>query len=279
MLGHKLVQRLNASGRIVFGAGRGGCGLLAKLGILPTDRCREGAAAFDYGSVEKVIDEISPDVIVNAVGAVKQKREGRRPAKAIEVNSVFPHRLAETAAKRGCRLVTISTDCVFRGDEGMYTEDHTPDADDLYGRSKALGEVTEGNAVTIRTSMIGREIGPPHGLFEWFLSNRGGRVKGFSNAFFSGFTTLELADAISAHLVDDASVRGLYHVSAERISKFELLCLINEKFGFGIEVEEDGEFKIDRSLDSSRFRRATGYVPPAWDAMIERMRDDPTQYE
>ena len=195
------------------------------------------------------------------------------------VNSIFPHRLAELAAYAGFRLVCISTDCVFDGVKGNYSENDTPNAADLYGKSKDLGEVISGNAITLRTSIIGRELQSSHSLVEWFLSNRKGAVKGFVNAIYSGFPTIVLADIIKSLIFDFPEIRGLYHVSSDPINKFDLLSLLNETYQTNITIESDEEFKIDRSLDSSRFRGLTGWKPSAWNEMIIQMADEPTPYE
>lgn len=278
MLGHKLAQRLKVSGYEVYGSVRTECGQLGRLEILSKETCFEHIDASRYASVEGLLETLRPDTVINAAGMVKQRREAVRAAATVEINALFPHRLLESAGRFGARLICISTDCVFSGKKGMYTEGDVPDPEDLYGRSKLLGEVTEGNSLTIRTSMIGREIGQSHGLLEWFLSNSGGKVDGFTRAFFNGLTTLELSNVISGVVVPDRSLKGLYHISSEKISKFELLEIINASYGLDIDIHPDAGPEIDRSLDSGRFRAATGYDPPSWKAMVESMRDDPTRY-
>jgi dTDP-4-dehydrorhamnose reductase len=166
---------------------------------------------------------------------------------------------------------------VFSGIKGGYTEDDLTDAEDLYGRSKALGEVTDSHAITLRTSIIGRELGSQLGLVEWFLAESG-CVRGFSEAYFSGFTTLELAKIIERTILDHRDLSGLYQVSAERIDKCSLLELLRDAFGHNIEIVRDGTVKIDRSLKSARFKTATGYEPPGWEEMISAMTADPTRY-
>jgi dTDP-4-dehydrorhamnose reductase len=184
----------------------------------------------------------------------------------------LPHRLARLCELIGARLVHFSTDCVFDGAHGSYTESDRATADDVYGRSKLLGEVDAPHAVTLRTSMIGPELGSYQGLLEWFLAQKA-TVRGFRRAIFSGVTTLELARVVRDHILPRPDLRGVYHVGAEAISKFDLLTLIGRIYGHDVPIDPDDTFVIDRSLDSSRFRLATGYRAPSWSQMITEMRD------
>jgi dTDP-4-dehydrorhamnose reductase len=195
------------------------------------------------------------------------------------INAVFPQHLAALGARYGFRLITISTDCVFAGDRGMYTEADLSDARDLYGISKFLGEAREGNCLTLRTSIIGRELGTRHSIVEWFLANRGGQVKGFTRAIYTGFPTVVFAEIIGDVIEKNSDMRGLYHVSDEPVSKFDLLTLINRHFDAGITIDPDETYAIDRSLDSTLFRRAVGFAPAPWDEMIGLMAADPTPYD
>jgi dTDP-4-dehydrorhamnose reductase len=197
----------------------------------------------------------------------------------LTVNAIFPHRLAELGREYGYRLITISTDCVFDGLRGNYSEDDIPNATDLYGKSKSLGEVSGENCLTVRTSIIGRELSTSHSLVDWFLANRGGKVKGFARAIYSGFPTIVFAGIIGDLIEHNRTLSGLYHVSSDPIDKFRLLCLIKEKFAVDIEIGRDEDFCIDRSLNSAGFREMTGFRPPAWGEMIAQMASDPTPYD
>ncbi len=211
-----------------------------------------------------------PDIVVNCVGMIKQLKLAEDPLVTLSLNALLPHRLAQLCAVAGARLVHISTDCVFSGDKGMYTEDDIPDARDLYGRSKYLGEVDCKNAITLRTSIIGRELSGGQSLIDWFLSQED-RVKGYSRAIFSGLPTVELARVIRDHVIPFPDLQGVCHVSAEPISKCELLKLVAQAYGKSILIQPDGHLIIDRSLDSSRFRKKTGYSPKPWLAMVRQM--------
>ncbi|MFN0138558.1 MAG: dTDP-4-dehydrorhamnose reductase family protein [Pyrinomonadaceae bacterium] len=239
----------------------------------------ESIEAQDLESVARALAEIRPDTIVNAIGVTKHVPDVANTVKTIAINSLLPHQLAEIAATQNARLICISTDCVFSGNKGNYVETDAPDATDLYGKSKNLGEVVDGDCLTIRTSIIGRELFTRNSLVEWFLSNRGGRVKGFKKAIFSGFPTLMLANILADLIANRPGLRGLYHVSSDPINKFDLLQLISDEMGAGIELEADTEVAIDRSLDSKRFRTDTGFAPQSWPEMVREMVDDARSYE
>jgi dTDP-4-dehydrorhamnose reductase len=278
MLGHKLWQAL--SGRFDTRATfRQSPELYARLGLFDPSRSIGHVSAQDFDGVVRALAAVRPDVVVNCVGIVKQDAAAKDPYQSINTNALFPHRLAQACIASGARLIHISTDCVFTGRSGNYKETDTADAEDLYGRTKWLGEVDYERCLTIRTSMIGRELQGAHGLVEWFLSQRGQCVRGFKRAVFSGFTTEALASIIGDVIAGHVSLRGVWHVAAEPVNKFDLLTLVKEAFSLDIEIEPDETFVCDRSLDGVRFRQETGFMPPTWPEMIERMARDATPYE
>jgi dTDP-4-dehydrorhamnose reductase len=219
----------------------------------------------------QVIADFHPEAVVNAIGIVKQRSEAKEIIPSLEINSLLPHRLALFCRTAGARFVHLSTDCVFSGRKGNYGEADLPDAEDLYGRTKLLGEVSESHCVTLRTSMIGPELSRKTGLLEWFLAQRRQTVKGFTKAIFSGFPTAELARIIERILTEVPELHGLYHVAAQPISKYDLLVLIRDRLRLPTTIEQDATFECDRSLDASRFYQDTGYSPPTWEAMIDDM--------
>ncbi|TCP10541.1 dTDP-4-dehydrorhamnose reductase [Crenobacter luteus] len=220
----------------------------------------------------RLMARVRPDAVVNCIGLVKQLSESELPLAAIPINALLPHRLAEICGLFGARLIHISTDCVFSGRKGLYTETDFADADDLYGRSKYLGEVDYPHAVTLRTSIIGHELNGSRSLVCWFLAQHG-QVSGFRRATFSGLPTVELGRVILEHVLPNTDLHGLYHVSAEPINKFDLLALIAQHYGKNINIIPEDDFFIDRSLDSSRFRQATGFQPKAWDQLVQSMKE------
>lgn len=231
-------------------------------------------AGIDIRSLERLVEvmaDFRPEAVINAVGIVKQRADAKESIPSLEINALLPHRLAVLCKGVGARLIHLSTDCVFSGKKGKYLESDPSDAEDLYGKTKYLGEVHEANSLTLRTSIIGRELSRHTSLLDWFLSRRGS-VKGFTNAIYTGFTTLEMSRIIEKILMEHPDAAGVYQVSSDPINKYELLLLIREKLGLDIEIIPDDVFCCDRSLDSSRFRSDFNYTPPSWPAMIEELR-------
>lgn len=219
-----------------------------------------------------LLRRVRPDAVLNAIGLIKQLPEGQISLPAIRLNALLPHVLAEACADVGARLVHISTDCVFSGDlphPARYREGDIPDARDLYGRSKLLGEVNDGWAVTIRTSMIGRELVRASGLLEWFASHAGESVDGFTGAHFSGLTTRELSRVIRLILLEHPQMTGVWHVAADAIDKHTLLLGLREVLDVDCEIVPRDEPVINRSLDATRFQSVTGYRPPTWSDMLQ----------
>ncbi|MDC0309225.1 SDR family oxidoreductase [bacterium] len=229
-----------------------------------------GVDAENHDSLTRVFGLVKPDVLINCVGLVKQLADAGDPLLAMPINSMLPHRLAALCRVYGARFVHISTDCVFSGKKGAYLETDFPDADDLYGRTKLLGEVDSVHTITLRTSIIGHELFRGRSLINWFLSQHGS-IKGFTRAIFSGVPTVVLAKIIRDVIILRPELHGVYHVAAKPISKYDLLNLISEVYGKQIEIVPDDKLVIDRSLNAERFREATGYVAPAWDEMIKFM--------
>ena len=278
MLGHKLCQV--ASERLEVAATvRETRPTAEALGLSKQVRMIGGVEATDLASVERPVASARPDVVVNCIGIVKQSPLAQDPGASISVNALFPHQLARLCRKSGSRLIHLSTDCVFSGRKGLYVESDVSDAEDLYGRSKFLGEVGESHCITLRTSMIGRELHGANGLVEWFLSQKGKNVRGFRRSIFSGFTTTVLSRIILDVVIPHPELSGVWHVAADPISKHDLLCLINDVYDLGVAIEPDDSVVCDRSLDGSRFASKTEFVAPPWRAMIEEMAQDPTPYE
>lgn len=226
----------------------------------------------NFDSLAPIFSLIKPNTVINCAGITKHKSSSENPLVAIPINSLLPHQLSEYCRLIDARLIHISSDCVFSGHKGAYSEADSPDALDLYGRSKALGEV-DGvkNAITLRTSTIGHELGTSYGLLEWFLS-QGSSCKGFNRAIFSGLPTIELARVIAYYVIPNKDLYGLYNVSGIPITKYELLKILSLEYSKRIDIEEDNDFSIDRSLNSCKFERATGYKPPQWELLVKAMK-------
>ncbi len=278
MLGHKLVQKWQTEFD-VFATVRGEFASYEHFGIFEKNKTFDRISAGNFETIETVVKKIAPQVIFNAIGIIKQLPTSKNVIKTLQINSIFPHQLAEVAEKNEARLINISTDCVFDGKKGNYTEADVPNATDVYGKSKNLGEVLTEKSLILRTSIIGRELSTAHSLVEWFLSNRGKTVKGFVNAIYTGFPTIVFADIIADLIKRQPDLRGLYHVSSEPINKFDLLNLIKKSYGVDIEIEPFEDFYMNRSLDSTEFRNQTGFEPLAWEKMVEKMAQDTTPYD
>ena len=272
MLGSTLLRYLSSQSNIdVYGTARS----FHSVGTLPKALYAHLKLNVDVENADhllKVFSDVRPDVVLNCVGIVKQLSEADDPLTAIPINSLLPHRLAKLCAASGARLIHFSTDCVFLGSKGMYKESDFPDATDLYGRSKLMGEVDYPNAITLRTSLIGHELSGNRSLVSWFLS-QSGSIKGFRRAIFSGLPTVEIARVVHEHVLPNTDLCGLYHLSVDPISKFDLLRLVADVYGKSIEIIPDHQLVIDRSLDSSRFRAATGFSPQHWSEMVQAMHD------
>jgi dTDP-4-dehydrorhamnose reductase len=269
MLGHQLLRELQPrhDTRVTL---RQSLAAYASCGLFNAGNSYSDVDVCAPGRVEQVLTDFRPAVVVNAVGIVKQRPEAQDSILSIEVNSLLPHRLALDCRAVGARLIHLSTDCVFSGERGGYGENDRPDPLDLYDRSKLLGEVSANNVVTLRTSMIGLGLYRKSNLVDWFLAQKG-RVQGYRNAIFSGLTTAEISRVIAALIERHAAATGLYHLSAAPISKFELLMKLRERLSLPVEIVPVDQPRIDRSLDSTRFRKAFAYQPPSWDRMLDEL--------
>jgi dTDP-4-dehydrorhamnose reductase len=225
----------------------------------------------NYGSVEKIIEDLRPHAVINCAGVIKQHPSVSNAVATIEVNSMFPHSLSEICQRQGARLVHFSTDCVFSGNRGQYTESDVPDSTDLYGRSKLLGELSYGHTFTIRTSIIGRELLGNKSLVDWFIAQEGRVVQGYANARFSGLTTIELARVVQKILETGNKEFGVWHIAGRPIDKLSLLKMVKKYFNLRVDIVENWDFRCDRTLRADRFEEQFKYSPPPWDAMVQEL--------
>jgi len=247
----------------------------------PSAYVRTDVDASNFDQVTRALASIQPDLVINCIGLIKQMGHlARDPIMSISLNALLPHRISLICRAARIRMIHISTDCIFSGKKGNYLESDESDAEDLYGRSKFLGEVAyPPHSITLRTSIIGRELKTRLGLIEWFLSqNDGDTIYGYKRAIFTGFTTDELSRIIMNNVIPHPELTGLYHVSSTPISKYDLLQIANQAFERKISILPDEDFFMDRSLDSTRFRQVTGYQPPSWPEMIQEMAKDQSFY-
>ncbi|MCE0812479.1 SDR family oxidoreductase [Buttiauxella sp. W03-F01] len=273
MLGYSLFANLNEYSHLnIFGTARSiigkepyfsDCGKNLIVGVDADDIC----------SLDKVMDIVKPNVVINCIGLIKQHEVSKQHISAIKINALLPHQLADLCNKHTAKFIHFSTDCVFDGSKGLYDESDFPSSTDLYGKSKCLGEVTYGQHLTLRTSIIGHELKSTVSLVDWFL-NQSSEVNGFSKAIFSGLPTCYIAKLLAEKILSDESLKGLYHLSVNPINKFDLISLISKKYGKSIDIHKSEELVIDRSLDSAKLRAAIRFSPPTWQELIEYMHSD-----
>ena len=270
MLGHTMLRVLHYSkGVTAYGTVRSSQSV-ESLNPELQEKCIIIKDVTDTANMFAALEKMQPDVIINCIGIVKQKRESNDPIQSIQINALLPHRLDLLCKSINSRLIHISTDCVFSGQKGDYTEQDICDAEDIYGRSKLLGEVASSHAITIRTSIIGHELESRNGLIEWFLSQEGS-VKGYERAIFSGLPTCELAEIVRDYILPNPETNGIFHLSAAPISKYELLKLVSNIYQHEVRIQRDDKVIIDRSLDSGKFRGYFGYIAPSWPDLISKM--------
>jgi dTDP-4-dehydrorhamnose reductase len=279
MLGHMAVRVLSKNFE-VFGTTRGNRNSVPMLEkFLDKNSWFDGVNVLDEQEVEKVFNLVKPDAVINCVGLVKQKMDNSTYVQSIEVNALLPHKLYKLCEKYNSKLIQVSTDCVFTCDPGIKNQDDVPDATDLYGRTKFLGEVDYGTALTIRTSIVGRQISGQESFFEWVLSQTGKTANGYVNALYTGLTTFALSNVISEVLSGHFSLSGLWQVASEPISKFELMAKLNHEMSLDIDIREDCDFRCDRRLNGSPFNERTLIEIPTWDSMVQQFASDQISYK
>jgi dTDP-4-dehydrorhamnose reductase len=241
--------------------------------------CFDNVNVLNSSGMKNLLQKLQPQVIINGVGVIKQKKESKDPIPSLRVNSLFPHELAQLADEVGAKMIQISTDCVFSGRQGMYTEDSPEDPVDIYGRTKLLGEVTRAPHLTLRTSFVGRQLRDSVSLFEWFIAQRNGQAKGFKYAIYSGLTSQALSEVLLQIVDKHPALTGLYNVASEPINKYDLLGRLNDLMQLNIQLAPETQFHCDRSLNGQRFTAQTGITVPSWEAMLSQFVADAPNYE
>lgn len=278
MLGHKIAQMLSKN----FNVGATIRRKPSSINGFPALQKIKWFANVDankFDNIVKTFNSFQPDVVINCIGIVKQLHESNDPLKSININSLLPHKISNICSKAGARFIHFSTDCVFSGKTGNYSEKDIPDPIDLYGKSKLLGELENSNSLILRTSIIGHELTRHTSLLDWFLMQKYNKIDGYHSVIYSGLPTYYFGLLLENLLVYHEALRGLYHVSSSPISKFDLLSLVNKTYSLGIEIRKNREFKLNRSLDSSLFQKKTGLIPPCWEMLIEQTRIDSEMYK
>tara|TARA_B100000965_G_C19594056_1_gene759313 strand:+ start:528 stop:1394 length:867 start_codon:yes stop_codon:yes gene_type:complete len=275
MVGHKLIQQLSIKNE-VFSILRERTDFKSSnyfQNVLKKNQCIFIDDINQHNNLTEVINNISPDILINCIGVIKQRDNIANMLNMIKINSLLPHVLNDICQKQKIKLIHLSTDCVFSGNKGNYKESDNPDPIDKYGESKLLGEINEGNSLTIRTSFIGPELFNKKSLFEWVKSQKNKEIDGFENAIYSGLTTLEFARIIEDIIDKHQNLNGIWQISSNPISKFDLIEMINKKFNLNITINRNSSFKCNRSLNSSKFKVETKIIVPSWENMINNLYD------
>lgn len=275
MLGHKIFEVLSKyDGYDVYGTVTSKSSFGNCLPKKFNDKVFENVYADKVERVEKLIKKEKPCVVINCIGIIKQNKDSKDYINSITINSLFPHLVADLCEKNNIRFITVATDCVFDGQKGNYKDGDQPTCHDIYGMTKYLGEVKDKeNTLTLRTSIIGHELDSNISLLNWFLSQEN-VVNGYKKAIFSGFTTLEFAKLLAEKIIPNDELNGLYQISVNPISKYELLKIIAEIYKKNIIIEPNNGVEIDRSLNSDVLRKKIKYIPPKWDRLIMEMYND-----
>ena len=274
MIGHALLRKLSLAPNLqVYATARSLEGVADRFPEALRARILAGVDASNSDDITRALASVQPDVVINCIGLIKQLPTANDHLLAISLNALLPHRVALACRAAKARLIHISTDCVFDGKKGNYTERDLPNAEDIYGRTKMLGEIDGAHSLTLRTSAIGHELKTRLELVDWFLSQTGS-VRGFAKAIYSGLPTVELARVIADFVIPNPGLHGIYNVSSAPIAKYDLLRMIAERYRKTINIEPFDGFVQDRSLDSALFRAKTGYAPPAWAELIDAMHAD-----
>ncbi len=281
MLGHKMFQVLGSR----FPSTK--CSLssstvdpvLERTGFFPPERVVLGLDMMDCRVLKSVLVQEKPDVLVNCVGVIKQRQEAHDPILSLSINSLLPHLLADYCEPWGGRVIHFSTDCVFSGRDGGYTEKSPSDAEDLYGKSKYLGEVHGANALTLRTSIIGHELKRFTSLLEWFLAQKGKVISGYRRVIYSGVTTNYLARVVGDLIQSHPDLTGLFQVAGRPVTKYDLLCLVRQAYGMDMVIEPEDVTVSDRSLAGDRFEAATGLKTPDWPELVAELSAEYPRYQ
>lgn len=281
MLGHKLFQRLKERFPETCATALEDIRKppFDKVPFLQGDDVISNVNVTDFDRLEAILKDIKPDYIVNCVGIIKQRDTATAAIPSITINSLLPHKLARFASAWGGRVIHFSTDCVFDGRKGNYTEQDPSTAEDLYGKSKYLGEVAAENALTLRTSIIGRELVTHQSLLDWFLRQEGQTVRGFTRVIYSGITTNQMANVVTRIVEQHPTLSGLYQVVSKPISKHDLLCGLRDAYNLNVDIQPDDGPEGDRSMLGNKLREATGYISPPWPDLIDDLVTDSTPYK
>jgi|TARA_B100001971_G_C18153881_1_gene517396 dTDP-4-dehydrorhamnose reductase len=280
MLGHKLFQMLGTDYSETYGtvAEKTSDPLLSLIPYFQTNKVIYEMNAMDFGRLKKIIEQVKPDCVINCLRVATHSSQKVPSVLNIKVNALLPHHLAKMTAEQGTRLIHFSSDCVFDGKRGMYSEEDTTNATHIYGQTRLLGEVCADNTLVLRGSVIGRELTGHSSLLDWFLRQQGGEINGFSRAIYSGLSSIETVRVVRMILKKNFQLTGLYNIASEPINKYNLLQLAKKSFGVDVIIQKEDNFTVDRSLNAEKFKAATKYIFPSWPKMMKELAKENEQY-
>jgi dTDP-4-dehydrorhamnose reductase len=279
LIGHSLFKEISSKFE-TYGILHNNKSFYSNHVLFETENVFDNIDVLDFEVLSKVLLAVDPDVIINCVGITKRKEEIKNTGLTLYVNALFPHKLAEWSKANNKRIIHFSSDCVFDGKVGNYSEESLTTAEDMYGRTKALGEINYNHTLTLRSSFIGRELFSKTELLEWFLSQNGLTIRGFTKALYTGVSTIFLSKIVADIIESHPNLSGLKQLSIEKpISKYELLCLAREAFKCNIEIIPDDTFEIKPTLKGEKLRDELGYVVPTWENMMYDLAKDSFNYE
>ncbi len=277
LIGHKLLERFGQQFSSVTAILHRDRSTFAECGLFDAENTVERVDVRNFEHLSGILHSLRPDVVLNCAGLTKRRPEIEDKQLSIGVNALFPHKLAQWAGENNARMIHFSTDCVFDGADGPYTEESPTTGKDTYGQTKALGEVKEyEQALTIRSSFIGRELAVHSELLAWFLQQEGQTIRGFTQAWYSGVSTSTMCDVVARIITERPDLHGLYQLAVpEPISKYDLLCCARDAFGINVEIEPYADFVTRPTLDGSKLRAALDLELPGWPEMMAGLAADP----
>ena len=244
------------------------------IALFKSNKIIDNIDILNLDNLNKLLESLKPNIIVNCIGVTKRKISDNL-LDVIKINSIFPHELVKWGLINSARIIHFSTDCVFNGLTGNYNEKSNTNAFDIYGKTKALGEIQYDNCLTIRSSFIGRELFDKTELLEWVISNNGKKIKGFKKTMYSGVSALFLSKFIKNIINDHIKLNGLFQLSTDiPISKYDLICLIRDCFDLNIEIIPENNKYHCPTLDNSKLKNKMNFEIPSWKEMLVELKNN-----
>jgi len=279
MLGHKLYQTLSKTYDDVIPVFRKNKEHYHKFNLYKPEKMIGNTDVTDQSKLLAVLNSVKPDIICNCIGKTTRKINSEDSQSVIYLNSFLPHFISKWSSENNSYFIHFSTDCVFSGKNGPYKPNDFRDSRDLYGLSKILGETNSKYGLTIRTSIVGREIENQTEFFEWIFSSKNKSVSGYKNVFYSGVTTNYLSEVVAQLITKDSKSHGLLQVASPPISKLNLIKKVNSLFGLGMKINTDASKVSNKILSPVKFTITSGIKTQTWDEMLNTLKKENSYYE